>query len=149
MRADNSPVVLVYSDGGARGNPGPAAIGVFVVFEDNVLVRISKRIGEATNNVAEYKAVIEGFHWLIANRGSFPFNADIVFSMDSQLVARQLNGIYRVKNPALSELLLTIRKQEERLGAKIEYKHIPREQNKEADRLVNKALDNPFPTSLQ
>ena len=135
--------ISVFTDGGARGNPGPSAIGVYI--EDdlgNVLAKIGKRIGEATNNTAEYKAVIEALFWLIENKGKIEDNTKINFFVDSQLVYSQIKGLFKVKAESIREYIFTVRKKESELGMKIEWAHILREKNKKADQLVNLALDN-------
>lgn len=130
----------VYCDGGARGNPGPAAIGVVVKNENKeVLCAIGKKIGFATNNVAEYTALIEALSWI--SRETYSEKPKIIFFLDSELVVSQLNGVYKIKNAKLRELLMVIREKEARIGWELTYKHIPRERNWEADRLVNLALD--------
>jgi ribonuclease HI len=135
--------ISIFTDGGARGNPGPAAIGVYI--EDNsgnTLAKIGKRIGDATNNTAEYKAVIEAFSWLIANRKKMEQGTKIYFYLDSQLVYSQLKGLYRVKAETIREYVFTINQKQQQLGFEIEWNHIPREKNQKADTLVNLALDN-------
>ena len=135
--------ISVFTDGGARGNPGPSAIGVYI--EDdlgNVLAKIGKKIGEATNNTAEYKAVIEALSWLIENKGKIEDNTKINFFVDSQLVYSQIKGLFKVKAESIREYIFTVRKKESELGMKIEWAHILREKNKKADHLVNLALDN-------
>lgn len=134
-------MVIVYTDGGARGNPGSAAIGVYITNgEDRELFALGKAIGTTTNNVAEYRAVIEALDWLTDHKELIE-KQDVEFFMDSELVCRQINGVYRVKNIALQELLLQVRQKERATGSRIRYSHIPREQNKKADALLNKALD--------
>lgn len=135
--------ISVFTDGGARGNPGPSAIGVYI--EDdlgNVLAKIGKRIGEATNNTAEYKAVIEALSWLIENKEKIEDNTKINFFVDSQLVYSQIKGLFKVKAESIREYIFTVRKKESELDMKIEWAHILREKNKKADQLVNLALDN-------
>mgnify|MGYP001605376490 CR=1 FL=1 len=134
-------VFRVFCDGGARGNPGPAAIGVVIKDEqEKVLHKIRKAIGVATNNVAEYTAVLEGLSWISTMVTGKP--EAIKFYLDSQLVVSQLNGLYKMKNARLRELFIQIRQMEALAGGNISYYHIPREKNVEADRLVNEALDN-------
>lgn len=134
--------VIIYTDGGSRGNPGPSALGVYITDESgNELASIGKRIGKATNNVAEYSAVMESFNWLLENRQSFPKDLRVEFYMDSQLAYSQLVGRYKVKNPVLRNILFEIRIKEKELGFDTYYMHVPREQNKKADALVNMALD--------
>lgn len=133
----------IYCDGGARGNPGPAAVGVVIKkmggkmggVGDEV-VKIGKFIGSRlTNNQAEYLAVLEALrklHRLNASR--------IVFHLDSELVVKQLNGSYKVKNPQLKKLHQQILTLLRNLKV-VKFKHVTRENNQEADRLVNEALD--------
>ncbi len=135
--------VSIFTDGGSRGNPGPAAIGVYIV-DDNgkKLAAIGKRIGEATNNTAEYKAVLEGLSWLIENKQNLEKNAKIIFFLDSQLVYSQIKGIFKVKSESIRELIFALREKQAQLGLPLEWNHIPREKNKMADEMVNLALDN-------
>ncbi len=134
--------IIVFTDGGARGNPGPAALGVFIKNNKNeILAQIGKYIGETTNNVAEYSAIIEALNWIIKNKDTA--GADrIYFYMDSQLAYSQLVGIYKIKNDRIREMMFEIRKKEKEIGTPIYYNHVPRERNKQADALVNLALDN-------
>lgn len=136
--------LFIYTDGGARGNPGPAAIGVVVKNEkQEILARLFRKIGEATNNVAEYKAVIAALEWLRNNQIIQLSNNQIIqFFLDSALVVNQLNGLFKVKNGDLRNLLVQVRQLEQELGGNISYQLIPREKNWQADALVNKALDN-------
>lgn len=131
---------IVYSDGGSRGNPGLAA-SAFVVFDNdgNELHRASQFLGIATNNIAEYTAVLSAMQWLDEDNVLSADN-EIVFNMDSQLVARQLSGIYKIKSPDLMPLAVKIKTLQKR--SKIVYNYIPREENKLADRLVNECLDS-------
>lgn len=133
----------INCDGGSRGNPGPAAIGV--VIESSIknqvsrIEKISKYIEIATNNQAEYRAVLEALKWIEENIKS-DFSAD--FILDSELVVKQLNGEYKIKNEGLKPLFNEIKSLIIKLGGRINFRHVKREENKEADRLVNKALDN-------
>jgi ribonuclease HI len=126
----------VHVDGGARGNPGPAAIGI-VVSEPGgaVLEEIAERIGVATNNVAEYRALLRGLR-CAAELGA----REVEVINDSELVARQLQGVYKVKHPAMRPLY------DEAMSAlrgfdAWEIRSVPRAQNARADALVNEALD--------
>jgi ribonuclease HI len=128
--------LVVHVDGGARGNPGPAAIGVVVSGEDGeILDEVAEAIGVATNNVAEYRALLEGLERARA-RGA----AEVLIVNDSELVAKQLTGAYRVKHPAMKPLhaqaIAALRGFE---GWQI--RSVPRAQNAHADALVNRALD--------
>ncbi len=131
----------IHTDGGARGNPGPAAIGVHIQGE-GFERRVGKRIGETTNNVAEYTAVIEAVAELksIIEDGN-PAVSRFRFFLDSELVVRQLQGIYRVKEPTLQQLHQGVLASLRALGLPYEIVHVPRAQNKIADQLVNAALD--------
>ncbi|HEY3832578.1 MAG TPA: ribonuclease HI family protein [Acidimicrobiia bacterium] len=134
-------VLEVFSDGGARGNPGPAAIGA-VVFDPRstpprVLAEVSERIGVATNNVAEYRALLAGLD------AAARFGARrLLVRADSKLLIEQLKGNYKVKHPNLKPLAIEARR---KLAAwpSVELRHVPREQNTAADALVNRALDAP------
>lgn len=136
-------MINIYTDGGARGNPGPASIGVYI--EDDQKSKIfefGRTIGVATNNTAEYQAVIDALEWLIKNEELVHKNRDINFYMDSNLVCSQINGTFKVKNSNLRDLLFKIREKEAQIKINVRYFHIPREKNKKADKLVNMALDN-------
>ena len=128
--------LVLHVDGGARGNPGPAAIGVVVSDPDGAVVtRFAARIGEATNNVAEYRALLRGLE-LASEHGA----RDIEVINDSELVARQLTGVYKVKHPGMRELhgqALAALQRFERWSIR----SVPRAENAEADTLVNEALD--------
>lgn len=131
--------LLIFADGGARGNPGPAAIG-FIVKDSlgEILVKKGKFIGETTNNVAEYQAVIEALKWLKSrDKGHV---SSIKFFLDSKLVVNQLNGLFKVKNSGLRNLVIKVRQLEKEVGGNVSYHFIPREKNKEADTLVNQSL---------
>ena len=140
MKTEDS--FIIYCDGGARGNPGPAAYGFAVYDSSNkLLFEEGKAIGITTNNVAEYSAVAAALKYL-SERSVVSSQLSIVtFFLDSQLVTEQLSGRWKIKNENLRNLFFTIRELEQKIGAKISYKHVFREQNKEADRMVNLALD--------
>ncbi len=131
--------LFVFTDGGARGNPGPAAIGFIVKNnQGNILFKKGKCIGRATNNVAEYTAVIEALKWL--SKASCQI-ADCNFFLDSKLVVNQLNGFYKIKDAKLKLLIIKVRGLEKEIGKRINYQFIPRQKNYEADLLVNQSLD--------
>lgn len=135
MGADH-PKLVLHVDGGARGNPGPAAIGVVVSTpEGEQVARYGEKIGETTNNVAEYRAVLKGLE-LAAGYGA----RHVQVVNDSELVARQLSGVYKVKHPAMLELHTQATAA---LGAFDTWtiESVPRERNSGADTLVNEALD--------
>ncbi len=132
----------IYCDGGARGNPGPAAIA-FVVWQDGKIIhRFSRKIGKTTNNVAEYQAVIAALEWLSHQSSIINHQSTISFYLDSLLIVNQLNGIFKIKNSFLKELIFKIKNLEKELKAKIDYHHITRSKNKIADALVNQALNS-------
>ena len=126
----------LFTDGGARGNPGPAAYGFVLEAEDGtVLAAEGKAIGIATNNVAEYSALIAGL-----DRALELDLAEVEVVSDSELMVKQMTGEYRIKNEALQELSLRAARLARRLGD-VSYTAVRREHNKLADRLVNEALD--------
>ena len=128
--------LTIYIDGGARGNPGPAGIGVVILDERKKKIKeLYKYIGEATNNIAEYNALVYGLEEALILAPD-----KVVVKMDSELVARQLSGDYRVKKEEIKPLF------EKAIGIlkqfkAFEIKHIDREKNKDADKLVNKAIN--------
>ena len=127
--------LIVEADGGSRGNPGPAAYGAVVRDGETgrVLVEVAETIGEATNNVAEYRGVLAG----IQHAREVDPDARIEARLDSKLIVEQMSGRWAIKNAALRDLALSVR----RLGGDVAYVWVPREQNTAADRLVNEALD--------
>ncbi|KKS15766.1 MAG: Ribonuclease H [Parcubacteria group bacterium GW2011_GWB1_41_6] len=134
--------IVIYTDGGSRGNPGPAAIGVVVKDEKKRIIKnYAKSIGSKTNNEAEYEAVIFALQKIRQIFGKEKIkNLEIEIRMDSELVARQLRGEYKILEEKLFPLFIKI------WNLKIsfpflDFREIPREQNKEADRLVNEILD--------
>jgi ribonuclease HI len=128
----------LWTDGASRGNPGPASIGVLI--EDGRgerVAEISTPIGVRTNNFAEYEAVRSGL------ARALELGAEkVTVHADSELVVRQLNGDYRVKSADLLPLYSAVKALESKFSRGVAYKHVPREQNAEADRLANLALDN-------
>jgi len=126
------------TDGGARGNPGPAAFGYVLETEDGtILAAHGERIGVATNNVAEYSALVAGLE------RALELGVDeLEVVSDSELLVKQMTGEYRVKNEALKELNERASRLARRLG-RVDYTAVRREHNELADRLVNEALDAP------
>jgi len=132
---------LIFTDGGARGNPGPAAIGVIIKGEDIGKKEYGEFIGVATNNVAEYKAVIFGLRKLKQLIGKDKAAQSTVHvNADSELLVRQMNSEYKVKEEGIQELFMELWNLRMDFG-KIDFAHVLREENKEADRMVNYALD--------
>ena len=130
--------VTIRTDGGARGNPGPAGIGVVIENADTgeVLEEHAEYLGETTNNQAEYKAVILGLDRAIA------LNAlSVTVVADSELLVRQATGEYKVKNPGLAQRFLELKNREVLLGRRVKYRHVRRAENKHADALANQAMD--------
>lgn len=125
----------LHTDGGARGNPGPAGIGAILKDGPRVLGEVAMSIGVATNNVAEYQAVITGLE-LALEQGV----RELEVYMDSQLVVSQLKGEWKIKNADLKPLALRARSLMNRFD-RINLSHVPRELNHEADRLANQAMD--------
>ena len=126
----------LFTDGGARGNPGPAAYAYVLEAEDGtVLAAHGETIGVATNNVAEYSGLIEGLRKAVELHVP-----EVEVVSDSELMVKQMRGEYRVKNAALQELFLEASRVARRLGS-VEYRHVKRAHNELADKLVNEALD--------
>jgi ribonuclease HI len=130
--------VVVHVDGGARGNPGPAAVGVVVSAPDGaVLDEFAERIGVATNNVAEYRALLRGIE-----RAAALGAQEVEFVNDSELVAKQITGAYKVKHPAMRPLYEeAISALQRDFDTRWRIRSVPRAQNARADALVNEALD--------
>jgi ribonuclease HI len=134
--------ITIYTDGGSRGNPGPSAIGVQILdAQGKVLREVSERIGNATNNLAEYQAVMRGLQTAKEHFGKR--TAEILFEirLDSELVKKQLNGEYQINEPGLVPYFIEIHNMRVSSFPHVKLIHIGRELNKEADRLVNEALD--------
>jgi ribonuclease HI len=135
--------ITLYADGGARGNPGPAGAGA-VAFDatGKRLVEVADYLGETTNNVAEYEALLRG---LRALRDAFPegyfSTMPVTIRMDSKLVIEQLKGAYRVKHPNLIPRYLEVKNLIARSFPQIGFEYVPRAQNADADTLANQAMD--------
>ena len=130
-------MIQTNSDGGARGNPGPAAIGIIVRDDEKIIEKYSSKIGRATNNIAEYKALIKAIE--LASKHT---NKELTCYLDSELIVKQLLGEYKVRDEKLLELFLIVQKLQENFS-KIKYIHVSRwdEFQKIADKLLNKELD--------
>ena len=129
----------IYTDGGARGNPGPAGCGVVIIDENNKIVaRYKKYLGEQTNNFAEYSAVILA----LAEVKKMPLcqGLEIEVLMDSELAVKQLNREYKVKNQELAKLFVKIYNLQHSFK-RVSFSHVPREMNRQADLLVNQVID--------
>jgi len=134
--------IIIYTDGGSRGNPGPSAIGiVFCNEKGEIIKKYSEVLGELTNNEAEYQAVIfalKKFKALFGNK--LAKNSEIEVRADSELLIKQMQGLYKILEPKIQSLFLTVWNLKLDFK-KVKFKIIPREKNKTADRLVNEALD--------
>ena len=134
--------IIIYTDGGSRGNPGPAAMGaVFCNEKGEIFKKYSEYLGEATNNESEYQAVIlalKKFKQLFGKK--LAKNTEIEIRSDSELLIRQLNGEYKILEPNIQSLFLAIWNLKIDFK-KVKFKLISRKKNKEADRLVNEVLD--------
>ncbi|EKE25320.1 MAG: ribonuclease H [uncultured bacterium] len=157
--SSNANALNIYCDGGARGNPGPAAIG-FLIKDgaDRLIYKHSESIGFSTNNTAEYKAVIAALAYLKTRKELVSSSTTIQLFLDSRLVVNQLNGVFKIKDQKMKTLVLAVRNSERELGVlldeyqtlfaskapRIRYTLVPRELNQEADALVNRALDQEY-----
>ena len=129
--------MVINADGASRGNPGPAAIGATIKDEQGrLLARISRRIGHTTNNQAEYQAVIAALEEALRLGAR-----QVELNADSEFVVKQVRGEYRVKKAALKPLYQRVKQLQSQLESST-INHIPRGQNREADRLANRALDS-------
>jgi probable phosphoglycerate mutase len=126
---------IVNIDGGSRGNPGPAGYGVRIQRDDGSVVELKEALGVATNNVAEYHGLIAALTWA-AREGL----ARLLVRSDSLLLVQQMRGEYRVKHPGLQPLFAEARRLTHEIGD-VEFEHVRRDLNSEADRLANEAMD--------
>ena len=132
---------VIHADGGARGNPGPAAIGYTIEGPGITPVQRGEYLGETTNNVAEYTAVIRALAKLKSLAGSSrAASARVRVYADSELLVKQANGKYKVKDERLGKLFIQLYNARQDFG-EVSFAHVPRERNTEADRMVNEALD--------
>lgn len=126
----------LYTDGGSRNNPGPAAIGVVLLDEQGVTIEtVSKFLGQATNNQAEYEALLHGLRLALHHKVS-----QVAVYLDSELVVKQMQGLYKIKDSQLAQLAAQAKTLLESFQT-YTFIHIPREKNAAADALVNQALD--------
>lgn len=129
--------IIANIDGGSRGNPGPAAYGVIIRnAQKEVVAKLGEYIGIRTNNIAEYSGLVAALDWAVV--GKYP---SLKVLSDSELLVRQMRGQYRVKNPDLKDLYVRA----QALVRKLQHfaiEHVPREANRDADRLVNQVLDS-------
>lgn len=128
--------LIIHADGGARGNPGPAGLGVYITDEEGeVVMEHSRYLGEKTNNQAEYLAVVDALEHATQLGAE-----EVDLFLDSELIVKQMQGVYRVKNRELAVLFVRVWNLSTGFK-KVRYTHVRREKNKDADRLVNEAID--------
>lgn len=129
----------IYTDGGSLNNPGPAAYAFVIFIDGKVIHQHGEAIGVATNNIAEYTGLIKALEKVKHYIKEFSIDKISIFA-DSELMVRQLNGLYKVKNGPLQEKVFTVRTLENEINIPITYTHVLREKNTLADSLVKKAL---------
>jgi ribonuclease HI len=133
--------ITIFTDGGSRNNPGMAGAGVFIMDEKGKeLKKVKKFLGIQTNNWAEYEALIIGLETAKKLLGEKTKSTEVEIKMDSELIVKQLNGQYRVKEPSLFQQFVKVNNLKINFP-NISFNHIPRAQNKEADKLANQAMD--------
>jgi len=133
-------VLKVFTDGGSKGNPGPSSIGGVGYINDKKIFEFKKAIGIATNNDAEYQALIEALINIKNQKSDIKMTYKILkieFNSDSRLMVNQVKGLFKIKNGRIREYILKIKGLEQEVGLPITYNYVPREQNVEADLLVN------------
>jgi ribonuclease HI len=130
-------VFIAHIDGGARGNPGPAGWGALIHSDGgDVVAELNGAIGTATNNVAEYHGLVAALQWCLAHGAT-----RVTIKSDSLLLVQQMRGAYKIKSEGLKPLYGQARLVATRIG-RVTYEHVPRERNKDADRLANEAMDS-------
>lgn len=136
-----SDKIIMYTDGASRGNPGASGAGVFATKGDEIVLKSGYYLGTKTNNQAEYLALLIGLCLLKGKIGAVEFKAtSISIRADSELLVRQMKGVYKVKNPVIAKIKGAIDSILE--GATCTFRHVLREKNKEADLLANIGVDN-------
>lgn len=131
-------IVNIFTDGGSRGNPGPAASAFVVKNTDGDLIfKDGVYLGESTNNKAEYMGLLHAWTWVVNNEIT-----QVNFFLDSELVVKQITGVYKIKDSSLSVIAAKIKDLEKNSGIKVSYTHVLRHNNKDADKLVNEVLDS-------
>ena len=132
--------IIIYTDGGSRGNPGPAAIGVIVLCEGQAVFEQASTIGVATNNQAEYRALLESIKWLLKHQNHLSPTL-VTWRLDSRLVIEQVNQNWKIKLPHLKKMAQEAWIGLNKLKCQYVIEFVPREKNVLADALVNQALD--------
>lgn len=133
--------LTIYCDGASRGNPGPASAAYVIMDGNEILSEAGHKLGIATNNVAEYQAILAAHTWLSQNPEILQNYSSVKFILDSELATKQLNGMYKIKNQALILLVLKIKSLQKQINLPITFTHVKRHKNKRADALANQALD--------
>lgn len=139
-------MITLFADGGSRGNPGPSGAGAVAFDQDGRrVVEVSDFLGVATNNIAEYEAILRG---LAALKDAYPKGhfqgVPVIVKMDSKLVVEQMKGAYKVRHPNLIPRHRDIKELISQYFGNVEFVHVPRAQNADADMLANKAMDSRF-----
>jgi len=132
---DRTTSAVANIDGGSRGNPGPAAFGAYITLPDGQAIEVKGFIPHSTNNVAEYNGLLAALRWAVEHKV-----ATLHIRADSELLVKQMTGVYRVRNPGLLPLYDEARHLARQVG-KVTFEHVRRELNKDADRLCNEAMD--------
>lgn len=135
--------LTIYTDGTSRGNPGPASTGIHIVdaTTSQTIAEFGRKLGTATNNEAEYHALFQAVEWLLEQKELLADGIQMRFCLDSELIVKQLQGLYKITEPRLKLLAGKVRSDLLQLPGTYTFEHIPREQNAYADRLANDALD--------
>ena len=131
----------IFCDGGSRGNPGPSASAFVIIKGKQLVYKNAEFIGNSTNNLAEYYAILMAVKWLEKNQKPGEMIKMVIFNLDSQLAVRQLNGNYKIKNENIRKIFTEIKGLEKKLFKNIKYKYISRQKNSRADLLVNLKLN--------
>jgi probable phosphoglycerate mutase len=139
----SGPSAIANVDGGSRGNPGPAGYGVRIQLDDGAVVELKESLGTATNNVAEYNGLLAALRWAAAHGVS-----TLLVRADSELMVKQMKGVYRVKNAGLLPLYEAAKRLTRDIG-RVTFEHVRREMNRDADRLANEAMDEAAQLSLR
>lgn len=134
--------LIIHTDGGSRGNPGPAATGIVVLQDNQEIHAFGKFLGVATNNDAEYAAVIDALEWFISSYPLSPNSYTLSFKLDSKLVVEQLSRRWKIKEPRLFELASNVWSIITSNHLQVTFDYVPRALNWQADREVNTVLDN-------
>jgi ribonuclease HI len=132
--------IHIYTDGGARGNPGPGAAAFIIKRSGKIIASSAKSLEYTTNNIAEYTALLMAVEWLAENKDKIK-NDTLLFFLDSLLVVNQLNGVYKVKDEKLKKYYIKIKSTIDNMQNAVNIRHITREKNSEVDAIVNKIYD--------